>query len=182
MVKRKNDETANKRKNEADKITGRKDFKLSTMSPEEPLEKYELFLKITFKEGGHPHQLVAFGFNKLLTGWGPKEIVEKLSSKSLKTLADKLIMDYKEESKLPGYIVNYAFKPLKGKMDKKVEDVLEKRDSKNKYKKLLKKKVGGTKLKDYYGNNPEHNISDWSDKVGKRVLMKIRKRRLTREK
>ncbi len=153
----------------------RKNFKPSDTSPEYFLEKCEKFLKITFKCGGLPHQLIAFGFNKLLTGWGPNEIVEELSSERLKVLTEKLIMDYKQESKLPDYIVDKAFKPLKKKMRKKVKDVLGQRDLENLYEKLLDKIIGVTKLENYYGKNPVGNIADWSYKVREKVMREIKK-------
>jgi hypothetical protein len=141
----------------------------------EYLEKCEIFIKITFFQGGPPHQLVIFGFNKLLSGWGPKDIVRELSSLSLKDLSEKLILDYKEESYLPDYVIEDCFKPLKDKMGKRVEEVLEDRDSKDNYIKILKIRVGESILRSYYSKNPEHNISDWSNKVRKRVLRLIKK-------
>lgn len=151
----------------------RKSFNPLDISPEEFLERCEEYLKVTFNSGGLPHQLIAFGFNKLLTGWSPKEVVRELSPKRLKKLTEKLIADYKDESKLPDYIVIRIFKPLKEKMKEKLKSILGRRDSKDLYQKLLNKIVGLTKLKDYYGKNPEGNISDWTYKVKERVLRKI---------
>lgn len=159
----------------AEKSIDSKNFKPSDTIPEYFLEKYEKFLKITFKCGGLPHQLIAFGFSKLLTGWGPKEIVEELSSERLKVLTEKLIMDYKQESKLPDYILDKTFEPLKKKMGKKVKGVLGQKDSENLYKKQLDKIIGMTKLENYYGKNPEGNIADWSYKVRKKVMREIKK-------
>jgi hypothetical protein len=59
-------------------------------------------------------------------------------------------------------------------MDKKLKEVLEDEVSKNTYINLIENKTGKTVLKNYYGKDPEHNISDWSDKVLKRI------RRLTK--
>jgi DNA-directed RNA polymerase specialized sigma24 family protein len=136
---------------------------------DELLAKYEQFLRLTFSKGGPPHQLISFGFNKLLYGWGPQEIVEKLSPVLLERLTDQLISSYKEESCLADYIVKDCFNPLKQKMSEKVKNVLEDQVSRDTYAKLLESKAADTVLKDYYGRDPEHNISDWSNKVGKRV-------------
>jgi hypothetical protein len=60
--------------------------------------------------------------------------------------------------------------PLKAAMPKKVSQVLEDEISKRTYFRLLEAIVGGTVLKAYYGKeDPEHNITDWSDKVARRI-------------
>jgi len=140
---------------------------------DECLDKYNEFLEITFSQCGPPHQLITFGFNKLID-WGPQDIVKELSLVLLRELTERLISDFEGESKLPAYIVRNCFKPLKDKMDKKLKEVLEDEVSKNTYINLIENKTGKTVLKNYYGKDPEHNISDWSDKVLKRI------RRLTK--
>lgn len=144
-------------------------FETQVFPYEEFLAKCEQFLKLTFSQGGPPHQLISFGFNKLLCGWGPSEIVEKLSPVLLEKLTDHLIAGYKEESSLADYIIKDCFNPLKEKMTEKVKDVLEDEISRDTYVKLLENKVADTALENYYGKDPEHNISDWSNKVSKRV-------------
>ncbi|MEI8348870.1 MAG: hypothetical protein WCI77_01850 [Candidatus Omnitrophota bacterium] len=143
---------------------------------EEFLAKCEQFLKLTFSKGGPPHQLISFGFNKLLRGWGPQEIVEKLSPVLLEKLAGQLILSYQEESCLADYIVEDCFSPLKGKLVEKVKDVLKDQISRDTYVQLLEKKAAETFLENYYGKDPEHNISDWSNKVSKRVARLLQTR------
>lgn len=136
---------------------------------DEYLDKCRQFLKITFSEGGPPHQLIVFGFSKLLRGWGPQAVVKELSPEVLKNLTDRLCVNYQEESSLPGYIIKDCFKPLQDKMPKKVEEVLQDEASRKAYVKLLRIIVGESILKAYYGSDPEHNISDWSNKVAKKA-------------
>jgi len=140
----------------------------------ECLDKYMEFLEITFSQGGPPHQLITFGFNKLISNWGPQDIVKELSLVLLQELTDKLISDYEEESELPAYIVKNCFKPLKDNMDKKVKEVLQDKVSRDTYIKMMENKVGKTVLNNYYGKDPEHNISDWSNKVMKRIRRLIK--------
>jgi len=143
-------------------------------SRDEYLEKCREFLKITFSEGGAAHQLEVFGFNKLISGWGPKDIVVKLSPSSLKDLCQQLILSYKAESCLPGYVVDDCFLPLAEKMQSKVSETLGDENSRRAYVDLLEIRTGETLLKAYFGKDPEHNISDWSDKVKKRVLRLVK--------
>ena len=157
-------------------------IKTSIVSPEEYLENCEKFLKLTMSYGGPPHQIIVFGFNKLIEGWGPKDIVKELSPSGLRDLSQKLAFSYREESRLPGYTVDNCFKPLNEKMSKKVEEVLEDEVSRKTYINLLRLIVGRSILNQYYGKDPEHNISDWSDKVRKRVLRLIKENLSTREK
>lgn len=141
---------------------------------DEYLEKCIEFLKITFSEGGAAHQLEVFGFNKLISGWGPKGIVVELSSSFLKDLCRQLISSYKAESCLPGYIVDDCFLPLVRKMEVRVSEDLEDENSRVAYAGLLDEKTGETVLRSYFGKDPEHNVSDWSDKVRRRVLRLIK--------
>jgi hypothetical protein len=149
---------------------------------EEVLKRYALFTRMTFSQGGPPHQVIVFGFNKLITGWGPQEIVKELSPRLLLMLSEQLILSYKEESSLPEYAVRECFEPLKKKMDIILAKVLEDEVSKKTYIDLLNIKVGETILKDYYNKEPAHNISDWSYKVRQRVLKILKKSSTSREK
>lgn len=133
------------------------------------INEIEKLLRVTFSDGGPPHQLIAFGFNKLLSGWGPKKIVEKLSSLTLRKLCEKLIEEYRNESLLPIERIEEFFQSLKVRMENRVDEILDE-TSRKVYKEILKKRVGETTLKEYFGKDPEHNISDWSDKVKKRVF------------
>ncbi|MFA5008295.1 MAG: hypothetical protein WC546_03635 [Candidatus Omnitrophota bacterium] len=154
----------------AEEIIDNISFEAQDFPSDEFLSKCEQFLKATFSEGGPPHQLLSFGFSKLISGWGPQEIVQKLSPVLLQKLTNQLIVSYKEESLLPDYAIKDCFGPLENKMAEKVKDALEDETSRGIYAKLLNAFVADTFLENYYGKDPEHNISDWSNKVGKRVL------------
>ncbi len=164
-----------------EEFLGRLNSQIQVFSFDECLERYSRFLEITFSQGGPPHQLITFGFNKLISNWGPQEIVKELSSVPLQELIEKLISNYGEESELPAYIVKDCFKPLKDKMDKKVRETLEDEVSRNTYIRITEDKVGKTVLKNYYGKDPEHSISDWSDKVMKRIRRLIKNSPAPRE-
>lgn len=131
--------------------------------------KIEDLFKVTFSIGGPPHQLIAFGFNKLLSQWNPRTIVKELSSLSLGELLHILIHDYIAASHMPEELVNSLFRPLAFQMTKLVNDALDDEVSRNAYKELLFVQVQDTLLKQYFGQDPVHNISDWTYKVRSRV-------------
>ena len=134
-----------------------------------------------FPRGGPPHQILAFGFNRLISHWRkqPKKISDELSREFLKNLTDIFINDFLTEihrympeepmEVLKDLCIKDYFRPLEECMDKIVGDVLSERDNKARYHIHLMKKTGTTLLLDYYTSKPEKHISDWSDKVMKRL-------------
>jgi len=132
-------------------------------------DKIESLFRITFTIGGPPHQLITFGFNKLLSQWNPRTIVSELSTLNLGQLLHILIKDYISASLLPEDDVYSHFWPLTVRMNKLVKDVLEEDTSRILNKEILFKSVQDTKLKEYFGSDPVHNISDWTYKVRTRV-------------
>lgn len=134
-----------------------------------------------FPQCGPPHQLLSFGFNRLLSHWRkkPKLISEELSDEILYNLTDLFIQDFIKEihkenpdtsiHSLYDFFIKEYFQPLKECLHKLVVDVLSDRDDKSRYQVDLKKITGETLLMDYYTGKPEKHISDWTDKVMKRL-------------
>ena len=132
-------------------------------------------------EGGPPHQVLSFGFNRLISHWRkkPKKISDELSPEFLQALTTLFIGDFLKEihQSFPGepcdtfrdICIKDYFKPIEECMDKVVAEVLSERDSKNRYHINLKIKTGKTRLLDYYTSKPEKHISDWTDKVMNRL-------------
>jgi DNA-directed RNA polymerase specialized sigma24 family protein len=140
-------------------------------------EMEELFT-VTMTCGGPPHQLLAFGFNKLLSQWKPRKIVSELADIPFKQLVDILIKDYLAASHLPEGLVTYLFWPLSSTMQQSVNQVLDDEISKNTYKAILDKQVGETCLRAYFGQDAVHNISDWTYKVRSRVIRYFKKKQI----
>lgn len=118
-------------------------------------EEYGRLLDLTFAGGGEPHQLVSFGFNKLIGGWRPQRIVAELSDLPLQFLVARLERAYQEESRLPAGRVNRSFAPLR---------------------ETVAGPVGLTRLREYYGRDAAANVADWSYRVGRRVLQAFLRR------
>lgn len=136
---------------------------------EDRLAEFENLLRITFDQGGYPHQLIAFGFIKLLE-WKPSEIVDELKGITLRELARKLEDDYVSTLEYESKIVRNCFKPLHQKMESSLKEVIPSEDSRRIVTASPKEKVGNTKLPDYWGAKPEANLANWCYKVRQRVI------------
>lgn len=130
---------------------------------------YKSALGILFANGGYPHQVIVYAFGKLVDHWKPRKIIEKLSDVLLRQLYSRLHEDYLIESKLPDKEIAPCFSRLEQKMDLLVDKVISDPSLRDKLKPLLNRKVGDTTLRDYYGKDASHSISDWCDKVNKRL-------------
>lgn len=138
-------------------------------STEELSSAYKIALENLFRNGGYPHQVIVFAFSKLVDHWKPQKIIDELSSLSLRQLCHKLYEDYILESNLPDEEIISCFTFVKQKMDLLVGEVITDSVLRDKLKPHLNKLVGETNLKDYYGKDLSHSISDWCDKVRKRL-------------
>jgi DNA-directed RNA polymerase specialized sigma24 family protein len=152
----------------------------SSPSPEERSEKAELFdrfLKVAFSSSIAPHQLISFGFARLLE-WRPREIVAELSEQFLRNLEARLEDDYSRILLGQKTYLRERLSPLREKMDCEVDDVIEDPNTRAVYAHLLNHLVGQTKLSDYYTihGNPEQNIDEWCWSVKRRVLLELLKR------
>lgn len=130
---------------------------LSSMAENENSELYTICMKVLFSQGGMPHQVISFCFNKLIypakyesyRGY-PGEIVKDLSDSILLKLFDQFRNEYaiyfrKMDFKL--------FRPVYVVMEEKEDGTM----------------IGAKLLRDYYGKDPVANISDWSYRVAAKV-------------
>ena len=153
------------------------DFEPGSLDILVELNMYRTLLEITFREGGYPHQLISFGFNRLLADWNPRSIVDKLSPRRLKKLGSKLQSEYAADSRLEEHEIRKCFGPLKSALGRKASEVLLdnatretlfKRDER-----YQEQKVDETRLEDYFTADPSANISDWTYKVKEKVRRHI---------
>ncbi|HEV7405526.1 MAG TPA: sigma factor [Chthoniobacteraceae bacterium] len=150
-----------------------------------PTERlFREFLRATFGGPSPPHQLLAFGFAKLLE-WKPRRIVDELSGVPLGKLALQLEQIYGRVSAVPAEELRPCFLRLEGAMGVTFEQAIGPLTEDNKtwttYRQarpeLLRAVVGETTLGNFYTGVPEHNIVQWWDAVFRRV----RKELLSRE-
>jgi DNA-directed RNA polymerase specialized sigma24 family protein len=115
-------------------------------------QEHANLLKITLTDGGKPHHTICFAYCKLIEGWGPQRIVRDLSDMKLSEIEQRLEQDYLRESGLPATVVTTCFSPLRM---------------------AVSGQAGMTCLRNYYGANPEGNVSDWAYKVRNKTLRAI---------
>jgi hypothetical protein len=147
-------------------------------SPEEAWllsEEYDKLLQITFAGPSPPHQLLVFGFYKLLE-WKPREIVEQCSDVPLKELTEMFVTKYMQMSKVSEDRIRSYFERLRRCMDNTMEEVINDTRTRAIYNALLHRVVGETTLRDYYTHpdTPTADISHWWSAVARRVLMAVR--------
>jgi hypothetical protein len=135
------------------------------MSPQEQEE----FLDKIFAHPTPPHQLIAFGFVKLLKQ-RPGEIKANLSNTPLRELGQKLEDEYLKTSQLPEDPVRSCFQPLCVTMDRRLDEAVKNKQARRIYAALLDRIVGETSLRDYYRGSPEENILRWCDAVEEALL------------
>jgi len=125
---------------------------------------------ITMAKGGCPHQLIAFGFNKLLC-YGPQRITNELSQERLGSLFEELKNKYSQKSSVPQGIIDICFRPLEKKLAKSFSQIRDPRDSfAIRFPCTSTQPTRETCLLCYYGSDPEANISDWCNKVKEKTI------------
>jgi len=144
-------------------------------------ERYLTCLNVLMQEGGYPHQIIAFAFNQLIfagdsyqgrhNGYAGR-VVRELSDIPLVHLCARLEAEYLRHFATEDVQdIRRCFEPLRLRMDCRVKDVISDNPSRARLgREILEMKLGDTILKQYYGKDPEHNISDWSNKIKQKVL------------
>lgn len=139
-------------------------------NPEEVAELYENMLKKLLDGTSPPHEVIAFGFCKLLF-WKPREIVEELSDKRIRFLIQKFEEDYMEKGDLPWERIQSLFQKYYSVMDKTFGEVAKEPRTLKTYPNLINRVVGETSLREYYTKeDPTANISKWWYNVRRRFL------------
>ena len=150
-----------------------RDFRLVEEAAEE-----ELFKEIYHKDiidycfeylpsGGPPHMVLTFLYNRIIYAdrnqthnGNPQRIVRELSDKHLKVLVDSIIHDYGRISNITPKILEKNFEFMRQRISSREHGV----------------EIGNKTLADYFGKNPEANISDWSYRVAHRIRSKLREK------
>jgi len=135
-------------------------------------EQYSSLLRITFKTPSPPHQLLVFGFCKLLD-WKPQRLVRELSDMVLSELEDRFERAYLNEVPEERSLVNEAMRALRVSMGRTLAGAVTDPTTLSTYKELASQPIGGTRLRDYYRGDPEQNVSHWVYAVRRRVLSAV---------
>ena len=133
---------------------------------------YHELLSLTLNDSSPPHQLIAFGFVKLL-GWAPRQVVAELSDLPMQDLTKRLSTGYAHESQLPKERIRPCFRQLREQMNRPFWQVVTDPKTQKTYPSLRNRLVGTTTLRDYYtGATAEQHAADvtkWWDAVKRRL-------------
>lgn len=141
-------------------------------------EVYTELLHLTFNGTSPPHQLLAFGFVKLL-GWKPRAVVASLSSVMLRELEERLETDYLNRTQLKEDVAAACFAQLRRQMPETFGEVVKEPLTHKTYPELLACVVGTTTLQQYFTEPDEEgqadNIVKWWAAVRRRVWKEVQR-------
>jgi DNA-directed RNA polymerase specialized sigma24 family protein len=138
-------------------------------------ETYDSLLRAAFQGESPPHQLIAFGFCKLLE-WKPAELESERSDSPLRPLGMELQREYLDFLRLsggPSSTVVEAFERLQRTMDLTFAEAVRDPKTRATHPALQARIVGETVLRDYYTGEPTRNITQWWDAVKRRAISEL---------
>ena len=146
-------------------------------SAEEDLIQYEQarrLLRVSFSLSSPPHQLVIFGFNRLL-GWKPRDIVREFSANLLSELEVKLENEFIEVNPYDEEFVRNCFSRLRQCMGIVFGSLVSHPKARQVHVDLLDKKAGSIPLRDFYvpQHDREDDVAKWSNNIWKSVRMRM---------
>lgn len=130
---------------------------------------YFQFLRLAFSMPVPPHELICYGFNKIL-GWKPRRIVTDMGSERIEAVEGKLEMELEQESELSAAMIEECFSGLRERLTSRLGELVSDRRTRNRYDSLLERVVGGTALQEYFSNDPAGDISAWWWGVHRQVV------------
>jgi hypothetical protein len=151
------------------------------------LETLEIFLR----EGGYPHQQVAFGYSILV--WGrakrkqqdagfhkvpvtgdPGRVVREVGPQELAVASDGMLREIGEGARLDATFLARARQPLDRRLRTTVRDVFAgDATSARQFAGLAERITAQTELQQYFGRDPRKSVADWTRTVKLRVQRAI---------
>lgn len=130
--------------------------------------------QIVFNSSSPPHQVIIFGFNRLL-GQRPRAIVTQLSNDILRTLETRLEQDLMEDTLCGENVIADCFQKLRKDMNVTFGSLVQHPKTRAVHKALLQRITGDTVLREFYTteDDPEDDIRKWSNNVLKSVKEKL---------
>jgi len=145
--------------------------------PQERERIYSQFVRMTFSLLSPPHELICFGYTKLLE-WEPRRVVAELGPGSLELIESKLESDFEAGSALRAATVEECFGPLRLRLPCRLADIVADSRTRKRYEKLLGRVVAKTLLQEYFSGNPRDDITAWWWGVFRRVVKEAAKLRI----
>lgn len=130
---------------------------------------YCQFLRLTFSMPVLPHELICYGFNKVL-GWKPRRIVTEMGAERIEAVEGRLETELEQESELSAAMIEECFTGLRERLASRLGELVSDRRTRNRYQSLLERVVGGTALQEYFSSDPAGDISAWWWGVHRQVV------------
>jgi hypothetical protein len=146
-------------------------------SAEDELIQYEeaaRLLRATFSLPSPPHQLVVFGFNRLLA-WKPRDIAKSLSPFRLSELEVRLEDDFVAVNPYDDDFVRGCFRGLRYGMEVTLGYLVSHPKARQAYSSLLERVTGSIVLCEFYDmeHDPEDSVCKWSNNVWKSLRIRM---------
>jgi DNA-directed RNA polymerase specialized sigma24 family protein len=138
----------------------------------EAAENYRNLLASAFGSHAPPHQLLAFGFCKILERT-PRDFVSTFSEVTLDDMAVQFEAEYKSELPMQAAEIESALGALRFDLKYPLSAVLREPATYTAYRHLLERKAGDTRPRDYYQEAPEQSVSHWIYAVRRKVVRQI---------
>jgi hypothetical protein len=139
-------------------------------------DQFDRLLRVVFGGASPPHQLIAFGFCKLLE-WKPAELDDYRSRDPLRDLARELRNGYWSvfvaDDPRRRTLVAEVFGPLGKAMAQPFEVAVKDPKTLETYPTLYGRIVGDTILREYYTASPTADISHWWHAVKRRAMSEM---------
>jgi hypothetical protein len=131
-----------------------------------------LILETLFAFEGYPWQILVEGLMKL--GYKPGEIVAKYSEKSLGEIFNEFVAEFSAASFRTDEELSDIFKPLRLSLKPTLDEIVLSTDprTRKKFKFRLDERCCDIRFKDFFGEKPNKNVSEWD----KRIVKKVRKK------
>ena len=146
-----------------------KEFFDEVVAPQLRESIYCQFLRLTFSLPVPPHELICYGFNKVL-GWKPRRIVSDLGPDRMASVEASLESELEKESDLSAAMISGCFDALRLRLASRLGDLLSDLRTRNRYDGLLERPVATTVLQEYFSNDPGGDISAWWWGVHRQVV------------
>jgi DNA-directed RNA polymerase specialized sigma24 family protein len=137
-------------------------------------EQANRLLQTTFTSTSPPHQVIIFGFNRLLT-WPPRDIVADLSDCTLRTLETKLEDDLMDIIGLGPTTIRECLRKLRDDMHVTFGALVSHPKTREAHQTLLERIAGDIVLRELYtkDDDPEDNVAKWANNVWRSIRVRM---------
>jgi hypothetical protein len=138
------------------------------------VEQANRLLQTTFNSTSPPHQVLIFGFDRLLK-WPPRRIVAELSDLTLRTLETQLEEDLVDIIGLGPTIIRDCLRKLRDDMHATFGVLVSHPKTREAHQTLLGRVTGDIVLRELYTkeDDPEDNVAKWANNAWRNIRVRM---------